>query len=617
MEPELILTFTILALTTLFFMIGNIRTDLVALLSLLTLVLTGIISTQDALNGFSNSVVIMIAGLFIVGGGIFRTGLASQAGHLLMRASGNSELRLLILLMVIVGVLSGFMSNTGTVAVLLPVVVSLAMSMKTSPAKFLIPLAFASSLGGVLTLIGTPPNLIVSQMLADYGYERLSFFDFTPLGLVAFVTGIFFLVIFGPILLPKENKNERERRDGTLSPTEMAKSYQISDKLYMVRVLQGSPMANRKLADIKLPANYQLCVLKIQRKSKDGTKILPVTYHQMAGPKSIIHEQDILYLQGAQETIEKLCTDYGLKLSSGNQADAEKLVSRELGIAEVLLTPHSRLINSTIQKLAFREKYNLNIIGINRKGQYVLDNMSNVKLRFGDALLVQGAWADIELLAKETQDVVVVGQPQEQASMAAASGKAPVAGAIMLLMLILMTFEIVPAVTAVILAAVLMVITGCLRNMDDAYGRINWESVILIAAMLPMATALENTGGVQFLADGLVSVLGGYGPLAVLAGFYLATMFFSQFISNTATAVLFAPIAVTAAVNMEVSPYPLLLSVSIAASMAFATPVASPTNALVMTAGGYKFSDFVKIGVPLQLLLFIVMLFAIPFFFPF
>ncbi|MFV8828305.1 SLC13 family permease [Alkalihalobacterium sp. APHAB7] len=617
MEPELILTFTILAVTTVFFMIGNIRTDLVALLSLLTLVLTGIISTQEALNGFSNSVVIMIAGLFIVGGGIFRTGLASQAGHILMRASKNSELRLLILLMIIVGILSGFMSNTGTVAVLLPVVVSLAMSMKKSPAKFLIPLAFASSLGGVLTLIGTPPNLIVSQTLADYGYERLSFFDFTPLGLVAFVTGIVFLVIFGPLLLPKDGLKNQDRRDGTISPAEMAKNYQISDKLYTVRVLQGSQMANQKLADIRLPGNYQLCVLKIQRRSKDGTKILPVTYHEMAGPKSIIHEQDILYLQGPQENIEKLCEDYGLKLTDESSTDAEKLVSRELGIAEVLLTPHSRLINSTIQKLAFREKYNLNIIGINRKGQYVLDNMSNVKLRFGDALLVQGAWADIELLAKETQDVVVVGQPQEQASMAAASGKAPIAGVIMLMMLLLMTFEIVPAVTAVIIAAVLMVITGCLRNMDDAYGRINWESVILIAAMLPMATALENTGGVQFLADGLISVLGGYGPLAVLAGFYLATMFFSQFISNTATAVLFAPIAVTAAINMGVSPYPLLLSVSIAASMAFATPVASPTNALVMTAGGYKFSDFVKIGVPLQLLLFIVMLFAIPFFFPF
>ncbi|OLO42887.1 SLC13 family permease [Alkalihalophilus pseudofirmus] len=598
-------------------MIGNIRSDLVALLSLLTLVLTGIISTQDALNGFSNSVVIMIAGLFIVGGGIFRTGLANQAGQLLMKASRNSELRLLIMLMIIVGVLSGFMSNTGTVAVLLPVVVSLAMSMKTSPAKFLIPLAFASSLGGVLTLIGTPPNLIVSQTLADYGYERLSFFDFTPIGLVAFVTGIIFLVVFGPILLPKENANKRERREGTVSPSEMARNYQISDKLYTVRVLQGSSMAERNLADLRIPAEFQLCVLKIERKSKEGTKFLPVTFQEMAGPNSIIHEQDVLYLQGDQDNIDKICKKYGLKLTERQWTDAEKLVSRELGIAEVLLTPQSSLINATIEKVAFREKYNLNIIGINRKGNYFLKNMSNVKLRFGDALLVQGAWSDIELLAKETQDVVVVGQPQEQASMAAASGKAPIAGAIMLMMLFLMTFEIVPAVTAVIIAAVLMVITGCLRNMDDAYGRINWESVILIAAMLPMATALENTGGVQFLADGLISLLGGYGPLAVMAGFYLATMFFSQFISNTATAVLFAPIAVTAAVNMGVSPYPLLLAVSIAASMAFATPVASPTNALVMTAGGYKFSDFVRIGVPLQLILFIVMLFSIPFFFPF
>lgn len=618
MNPELILTFTILVITTVFFMINNIRADLVALFSLLALVLTGLITINDALAGFSNSVVIMIAGLFVVGGGIFRSGLANVAGNLLIKAAGNSEFKLLIMLMLIVGVLSAFMSNTGTVAVLLPVVISLALRIKTSPSKFLIPLAYASSLGGVLTLIGTPPNLIASQTLAAYGYERLSFFDFTPIGTIALFTGVIFLVVFAKYLLPSDKNNKKEVRDGHPTPNELVKNYHIEDKLFTVRILQGSLMAHKKLSELKLPAHYHLFVLKIERKSKDGAnKIFPITYQLMAGATTVLQENDILFIQGKESQVEQLCLDYGLKWTNKHATDPENLISKDLGIVEILLTPQSILINETLVDLGFREKYNLNILGVNRKGDYILENMSDTRLRFGDALLVQGAWSDIEMLAKETRDVVVLGQPHEQASMATAKGKAPIAGLIMLGMLVLMTFEIVAAVTAVLIAALLMVVTGCLRNMDDAYGRINWESVILIGAMLPMATALEKTGGVQYLADAMILLLGPYGPLAVMAGFYMGTMLFSQFISNTATAVLFAPIAITTAVNMGISPYPFILAVSVAASMAFATPVASPTNALVMTAGGYRFIDFVKIGVPLQIVLFFVMLLAIPFFFPF
>ncbi|MGO4886963.1 SLC13 family permease [Anaerobacillus sp. MEB173] len=617
MESQLVLTFIILGVATIFFMVGRIRSDLVALLSLLALLLSGVITTTEALAGFSNSVVIMIAGLFVVGGGILRTGLAKMAGNLLLRLAGKSEMKLLILLMSVVAILSAFMSNTGTVAVLLPVVISLALGMNKSPSQFLIPLAFASSLGGVLTLIGTPPNLIVSETLKQYGYERLSFFDFTPIGIVALLTGMLFLLTIGRQLLPKEKQVKSKRSHGSISAKELANYYELTDTIHRVRVRRGSPMKGKNLADLRLPGNYQLCVLKIERKSSEGNKIFPVTYQEMAGPNSTVREHDILYLQGPLQQLSRLLEDYLLDLQQEKDATSEYLISKQLGIAEVLLTPQSSLINETVESVNFREKYNLNILAINRKGEYLLKDMSKQKLRFGDALLVQGSWDEIELLARETDDVVVVGQPQEQASMAAANGKAPIAAFIMLGMLVMMTFEVVSAVTAVIIAAMLMVMTGCLRNMDDAYGRINWESVVLIAAMLPMATALEKTGGVQLLSENIVQMLGGYGPLAVMAGFYLLTTFFSQFISNTATAVLFSPIAVTAAISMGVSPYPMLLAVSIAASMAFATPVASPTNALVMTAGGYKFSDFVKVGVPLQAVIWFVMMFAIPFFFPF
>ena len=257
----------------------------------------------------------------------------------------------------------------------------------------------------------------------------------------------------------------------------------------------------------------------------------------------------MLYIQGALNNIEQFVTDFGLDIDQ-EDSEAEELVSKQFGIAEVLLTPHSSLINETVESIGFREKYNLNILGVNRKGEYVLSEMANVRLRFGDALLVQGAWDEIEILARAMKDVVVVGQPKEHASMAAASGKAPIAGAIMLLMIILMISEVFPAVISVLIGAVLMVITGCLRNMDDAYGKMNWESIVLIAAMLPMATALEKTGGMVILSEGIIELLGGFGAMGVLAGIYFITMVFGQFISNTATAVLFAPIAMSAAISM-------------------------------------------------------------------
>lgn len=616
MEAQLLLTFVILIVTTLFFMVGKIRADLIAMCSLLTLVLTGIISTGEALAGFSNSIVIMIAGLFIVGGGIFRTGLARFLGNNLLKFAGNSEIKLLFILMILVAALSAFMSNTGTVAVLMPVVISLALGMKKSPALFLIPLAFASSLGGVLTLIGTPPNLIVSQILADNGYPRLSFFDFTPVGFVALIVGIIYLMTLGKKLLPKGDPKEEFRTKQEMTPTDLADFFRISDQLHKVKVQPLSPIINKPLAELQLPKKYKIGIIHIERRQRE--KPMPVRILQIpATSDTVVKENDILYIQGTSKNVEQFGKDYLLLFNKDDHPTPTNLVSKEFGVAEVLLTPHSSFINETILELNFREKYNLNILGINRKGNYQLNNWAKQSLKFGDALLVQGKWVDLELLAKETEDVVVLGQTKEQASMAAASGKAPVAGAIMLGMLVMMTLEIVPAVTAVLIAAVLMIVTGCLRNMEDAYGRINWESVVLIAAMLPMATALEKTGGVLYLSDLIIGTLGIYGPIALMGGFYFTTMLFSQFISNTATAVLFAPIAITTAINVGVSPYPFLIAVSVAASMAFATPVASPTNALVMTAGGYKFSDFTKVGIPLQFFIWIAMMFTIPYFFPF
>lgn len=614
---QLTLTFLILGMTIIVFMTNRVRADFVAIVSLLAFVIANILTPAEALAGFSNSVVLMIAGLFVVGAGILRTGLAAMAGQLLLKWSGNSELKLFILLLIIVGSVGAFMSNTGTVALMMPIVVSIAISMKESPSKFLLPLSYVASLSGLMTLIASPPNLIVSQLLVDQGYPKLGFFEVTPIGLVGMIVGILYLVLVRNILLPNDKKRTQTSTGYKLSPKKIMKQYDLNNRLFKVFVPEDSTIIGTSLAELKLPAKYGLCMMKIHRKSQDGINLLPMTYQEMAGPTSVIHALDELYVQGEEGAIGNLTADYGLVMQELTENEADELVTKHLGIAEVLLTPNSSFINETVSSLGFREKYNLNIIGINHRGGYKLQDMVTHKLKFGDAILVQGAWDEILVLARETQDVVVVGQPKEHASVAAATGKAGIAGAIMLLMIGLMAFEVFPAVISVMVGAVLMIITGCLRNMEDAYNNMNFESIVLVAAMLPMATALEKTGGMVILSNGIIDVLGKYGPYGVLIGIYVLTVIFGQFISNTATAVLFAPIAMNAAIAMDANPTTFMIGVAVAASMAFATPIASPTNALVMTAGGYKFMDFVKIGVPLQVIMFIVMMLVVPFFFPF
>lgn len=613
---ELTLTFIILAVTIILFMTNRLRGDLVAIMALLAFVVLEILTPAEALAGFSNSVVIMIAALFVVGAGILRTGLAGMAGNLLLKWSGDNELRLFVLLLIIVATVGAFMSNTGTVALMLPIVVSIAISIKVSPSKFLLPLSYIASMSGLMTLIASPTNLIASQTLVDHGFEKLGFFTITPIGIIATITVITYLVLVRNKLLPNDKNRTQSSAGYKLAPKKIVQEYNLQDKLFRVVVAEDSLIVNEKLADLKLPAKYQIYIMKIKRGAADGMNFLPMTYQEMAGPTSVIHSGDELYMQGMAEDIERFAADYGVQVQPFED-DAEELVSKAIGVAEVLLTPQSRLIGETVSKIGFREKYNLNILGINRKGDYILKNMATQKLRFGDAILVQGKWEEIELLSRETQDVVVVGQPREHAGVAAANGKAPLAGIIMAFMIALMVFEVFDAVIAVLIGAVLMIITGCLRNMDDAYSKMNFESIVLVAAMLPMATALEKTGGMTILADGIISVLGDYGPYGVLMGIYLLTVVFGQFVSNTATAVLFSPIAITAALAMDVNPYTFMIAVATAASMAFATPIASPTNSLVLTAGGYKFMDFVKVGVPLQVVMFIVMMIAVPLLFPF
>ena len=621
----MITTLIILALSAVFFVNGKLRSDLVALCALVLLIVFNILTPEEALSGFSNPIVIMMVGLFVVGGAIFKTGLAKMISSKILRLAGKSELKLFILIMMVTAFIGAFVSNTGTVALMLPIVVSMAASANISPGRFLMPLAFASSMGGMATLIGTPPNLVVDEVLSNAGFTDLSFFSFTPIGVICVLIGLVVLIPLSKFFLVKKEDGKDTKTTTGHSPKELAKKYQLSDNLYRIQIRPGSRIGGKKLQELNITQSYNLSILEIRRQSSSQGRFLKTVDQSLAGPHTELQENDILYVFGPFEKVNQFAKEQNLELTDTHVseyvegAEVEKLSVREIGIAEVLLMPDSKLINKAVKDSGFRDKYSVNILGIQRKGEYILNDIKDIKMHAGDILLIQGTWDSIARMSQKQSQWVVLGQPLEEASKVTLDYKAPVAALIMVLMIAAMVFDFIPIppVAAVIIAGILMVLTGCFRNVEEAYKTINWESVVLIAAMLPMSLALEKTGASNLISEKLVSGLGDYGPLVLMAGIYFTTSLLTMFISNTATAVLVAPIALQSAIAINVSPYPFLLAVTVGASMCFASPFSTPPNALVMSAGKYTFMDYVKVGLPLQIVMGIVMVFILPLLFPF
>ena len=621
----MITTLIILALSAVFFVNGKLRSDLVALCALVLLIVFNILTPEEALSGFSNPIVIMMVGLFVVGGAIFKTGLAKMISSKILRLAGKSELKLFILIMMVTAFIGAFVSNTGTVALMLPIVVSMAASANISPGRFLMPLAFASSMGGMATLIGTPPNLVVDEVLSNAGFTDLSFFSFTPIGVICVLIGLVVLIPLSKFFLVKKEDGKDTKTTTGHSPKELAKKYQLSDNLYRIQIRPGSRIGGKKLQELNITQAYNLSILEIRRQSSSQGRFLKTVDQSLAGPHTELQENDILYVFGPFEKVNQFAKEQNLELTDTHVseyvegAEVEKLSVREIGIAEVLLMPDSKLINKAVKDSGFRDKYSVNILGIQRKEEYILNDIKDIKMHAGDILLIQGTWDSIARMSQKQSQWVVLGQPLEEASKVTLDYKAPVAALIMVLMIAAMVFDFIPIppVAAVIIAGILMVLTGCFRNVEEAYKTINWESVVLIAAMLPMSLALEKTGASNLISEKLVSGLGDYGPLVLMAGIYFTTSLLTMFISNTATAVLVAPIALQSAIAINVSPYPFLLAVTVGASMCFASPFSTPPNALVMSAGKYTFMDYVKVGLPLQIVMGIVMVFILPLLFPF
>nr|WP_287904258.1 SLC13 family permease [Prevotella sp.] len=617
------ITLSILIITVAMFIWGRVRADIVALTALAALLVFGILTPSEALAGFSSPIVVMMIGLFVVGGAIMQTGLAKLTGNKLMALSRGNETITFLLVMLVTSFIGAFVSNTGTVALMMPIIVSLAAASGMQSSRFLMPLAFAGSLGGMLTLIGTPPNLLIDEALTEAGYQPLAFFSFFPVGLIVIAIGIIVLMPLSKIFLSK--KQNGKKKDKAKSLDDLVDEYQLLDNLHRYIVPSkrygaadenGGVMdiVGKTLKDLSIQKKYGVSIIEIRNEKKSKLGLVKDVNQNMAKSSSTISVHDILYILGDEEKIEKFAHDYGLRKMKDVKIDFY-----DLGLTEIVVMPTSNFAGLRIGEANLRKRFGINVLGVKRGEEYITDNLIAAKLHVGDMLLVQGEWTNLAHLTSDTSNWVVLDQPEKTADKVLLDYKAPVAAAIMLLMVAMMVFDFIPVapVTAVIIAGLLTVFAGCFRNVEAAYKTINWESIVLIAAMMPMSTALEKTGASALVSQTLVASLGAMGSTALLAGIYFTTSLMTMFISNTATAVLMAPIALVAAQQVGVSPYSFLFAVTLGASMCFASPFSTPPNALVMKAGGYSFMDYVKVGLPLQIIIGVVMTFVLPLLFPY
>jgi di/tricarboxylate transporter len=609
MTGDILLVFVLLLATITLFISDRLRMDVVAIMLIIALMLTGLLSPAEALGGFGDPLVILIAALFVVGEGLFRTGVTFSVGNWLVGMAGNSELRLLLLLMLVVAVLSAFMSNTGAVAIFIPVALNLANRAGIAPSRLLLPMAYAGSIGGMLTLIGTPPNLVVTTELNRAGLESFSFFSFTPVGLLILAIAIIFILTLGAVLLPGEARESSEQTPYRLSLSDLVQAYSIDNRFHVLKLGPDSSLIGTTVGQAVLQTRFGVTVFALERNVRGKPIAVPVMID------TDYRSGDVLFMTGSEAGVVALIESVTDLQRVPIEEKRRATVKEEVGLAEVLLASRSELNGRTIREVRFRENYGLSVLGILRKGQPLLEGLLDTRLEFGDSLLVGGGWRQIGLLQQNLNNFIVLALPREMDEVAPYRERSPWALGIVSIMLVLMTFSLVPTVTAVLLAGLAMVLARCV-TMEEAYRAVNWQSVVLIAGMLPMATALEKTGALKLIVDGLVGTLGDLGPIALMGGLFLFTTVFSQFISNTATAVLMAPIALGAATGLGVSPYPLLMTVALGASTAFSTPMASPVNTLVIGPGGYKFVDFLKLGIPLQLLAMAITLICVPLLFP-
>lgn len=591
MTFEMGMVLAILITALILFMTERLSADIVALLVLITLGATRLVDPDKLFTGFANPAVITVGAVFVIGEALYQTGVADIMGAYVLKFAGSSEVRLIALLMAATGILSAFMNNVGATAVFLPVAIGISRQTKIPVSKFLIPISFASLMGGNITLIGTPPNILAADILRQSTGQTFNFFDFTPMGILILLLGIIYMAVAGRHLLPSHPE------------ADLAQSYSAREYVSEIRVLPNSPLAGKTMIESRFGEAYDLTIVGLIRHAET---VLTIRRNDK------IQADDILLVKGRLDKLLQVRNNQGLQIEAEvKHTEQADLKSREATIVEVVLNTNSTLEGQSLKEIRFRERFRLTVLALWRHGHYVDKPLSDEPLRPGDVLLVQGRRDFVNLVRDSADFLVLEPVPLENRRTA----QAPLALAIFFGLLLVVIMEWLPISLAGVVAAMLMVLLGIL-NVEEAYNAIDWRSIFLIAGMLPLGLAIESTGTAKFLADTVVTNLAGFGPMVILLGLYVLAALLTQSLSNAAAIVLIGPIAINIARALGVDPRAFMMAVVIAVSNDYLTPIGHQSNTLVFGPGGYKFSDYTRVGVGLTLTYLILVAVALPIFWP-
>lgn len=607
MNADLLLVLAILAMAMVLFLVGRPRSDAVALIVIVALPLSGIIDYREAIEGFANPNLILIACLFIIGEGLVRTGVARAVGDWLLHQGGSSESRQIALIMVAVAAIGSVMSSTAVVAIFIPIVLRIAKQAGASNRQLLYPVGVAAAVSSMLTLVATTSNLVLNGTLVDSGHKGFGFFAFTPVGLAVLALALPYL-LFARRLLPKEEVQSTQSRRPKLAT--WVDKYALHGRAYRLRLEPGSNLEDLKLSRCREELGVQACVIAVERQARFGRAVLEATDDCVLEPGDIL----LLDIDDEAFSIEAYCERHGLRVLPMRGAYFSNQ-ARDVGMVEVIIPPGSRLVGASVRASELLERHGLFVVGLWRNGK-AQDAVHKQKLRAGDTALVVGPWKGIFALQAAEHDLISLALPVETDAVAAVPGRAWAALLALGITIGLMLSGQVPNVIAGLIGCLLMGVFGCI-TLDIAYRAINWRALILIVGMLPFAIALERTGGVDLAADNLLWLSSAWGSHGQIALLFVATAVLGIVLSATATAVLMGPIAISMAEAIHVNPEPLVMTVAIACSAAYISPVASPGNALISVAGGFRFADYLKIGTPLTIITLIVSVMLIPLLFPF
>ena len=587
LEIGLVLAITVVAL--ILFITDKLGPDMVAMLVLVTLGLTQLVSVSELFSGFANPAVITVGAVFIIGEGLQLTGVADYMGSKILKTAGASDIRLIVLMMLVTGTLSAFINNVGATAVLQPVAISISRQTNIPVSKFLIPVSFASLMGGNITLIGTPPNILAANILREYTGESFSFFDFAPMGLLILGFGILYMVVIGRHLLPSHRE------------ADLVEHYPVREYLSEIKVLTNSPLVGKTLVESRFGEDYDLTIVGIVRHNMPQMDIYRREHIQVF---------DTLLVKGSLDKILRVRKSQNLQIET-DLDHAIDLETKETAIAEVVLAVNSNLVGQTLKDIGFRAKYRLTVLALWRHGHFVEGPLGNEPLRPGDVLLVQGRREFINLLRSNADFLLLEPIPLATRRL----NKAPLALAIFFGLMVVVTFEWVHIAVAAVIAALLMILLGVI-NSQEAYRAVDWRSILLIAGMIPLGAAMEQTSAAKLLADTVVYHLSDFGPLVIMMGVYLLALVVTQSLSNAAAIVLLGPIAINIALTLGASPRAFLMAIVIAVSNDYLTPIGHQSNTLVFGPGGYKFTDYMKVGLGLSITYFILVAAVLPYFWP-